>query len=245
VIGNAVLAASEELREMLVAEAADELGVEIEDVRLEAGAACTRSDSSLRMSVGEMVSSLNRRGIEAEARGSFAPAVSDALDPTTGAGIPYGAYSYATHIVDVAVDTDTGQVGVERLIACHDVGHAISMSGAQAQVQGAVAMGLGYAISEEMMWDEGRLRTKGFDTYLIPTALDVPRVETVFVEVLEPSGPFGAVVLGEPAICPTAGAVANAVRDALGCDAPASLPLTAEKVFDAQNQSDEHRGGEA
>ncbi len=108
-------------------------------------------------------------------------------------------------------------------------------------MEGGIVMGLGYGTTEELVWDDrGNLLTTGFDTYLVPTAVDAPPIVSLTVEEPEPSGPFGAKGTGEPPACPTAAALVSAIRDAVGVDIR-SLPVTAEKVWAALQARDESR----
>ncbi len=134
------------------------------------------------------------------------------LDPKTGQGIPYATYAFATHLAEVEVDTETGRVKVNRIVACHDVGKAIHPKNVRGQITGGVAMGLGFALMEEFVPEE----TSSFVNYLIPTSKDIPEVIPILVEDEEPTGPFGAKGVGEPALIPTAPAILNAIADAIG-----------------------------
>jgi CO/xanthine dehydrogenase Mo-binding subunit len=138
-------------------------------------------------------------------------------------------------MIEVEVDTETGQFDILRVVAAHDVGRAVNPMCIEGQIEGGVVMGLGYAVMEEIMWrDDGRLLTSDFSTYLLPTALDTPQIESIIVEEAEPSGPYGAKGTGEPPACPTAAALINAIYDATGVNIT-SLPVTAEKIYLALN----------
>jgi CO/xanthine dehydrogenase Mo-binding subunit len=140
------------------------------------------------------------------------------------------AYAFGTQVAEVEVDTTTGVVRVLRLTAVHDIGRVINRLGAEGQVQGGLAMGLGYALSEELMVEGGHIKNPSFREYKLVTSPDVPPYDITFVETQDPEGPYGAKGIGEaPAIC-TAAAVANAVRHATG-GAFTALPLTPERVF--------------
>ncbi len=154
-------------------------------------------------------------------------------DAETGNGEAYFTYSYATHIVKVKVDTLTGRVRLEKVWAAHDVGRVINPAGLAAQVQGGVAMGAGWAIYENFGYNaHGEVITPNLSTYLLPTAMDSVDLESFWIEEPEPLGPWGAKGIGEPAIIPTAAAIANAVSQAVG--QPLNrLPLTPERVLEA------------
>jgi CO/xanthine dehydrogenase Mo-binding subunit len=156
-----------------------------------------------------------------------------ALDPETGQGKPFGTYVYATQIAEVDVDDETGEVEVIRVVASHDCGTAINPMLVEGQVEGGVAMGIGFALEEEMLFDaNGRHINPNLTNYIMPTSLDTPDIEVDIVDSYDPTGPFGAKGVGEPTLVPTAAAIGNAIYDAVGVRIT-SLPATAEKVFKA------------
>jgi CO/xanthine dehydrogenase Mo-binding subunit len=133
----------------------------------------------------------------------------------------------------VEVDEDTGEVRIMRLVAAHDVGRAINPQSVEGQIQGGVTQAIGHALMEQVHYSaDGTPQTQGFLDYKMPTALDLPDVEAVIVEVPDDEGPFGARGIGEPPILALAPAVANAIYDAVGVRIT-SLPITAEKVRQA------------
>jgi CO/xanthine dehydrogenase Mo-binding subunit len=143
---------------------------------------------------------------------------------------------YATHVADVEVDTETGQVTVLRVVAAHDAGRIINPDGAEAQVEGGVVQGLGATLHEEMIVKDGITLNPTFAEYKIPATMDVPEIIPVFVETEHDEGPYGAKGLGEPVLAPISPAVANAVFDAVGVRIP-SLPITPEKVLCALEEN--------
>jgi len=152
-------------------------------------------------------------------------------DPETGRCDPHITYGYATQIALVEVDAETGEVEVLRLWAAQDMGRAVNPAMAIGQIGGGVHMGLGYALTEEFIQQEGLVRTPSFAEYQIPTVLDMPReIVPIIVEVADPTGPYGAKGLGEMTTLPTAPALINAIHDATG-GWITSLPATPEKVL--------------
>jgi CO/xanthine dehydrogenase Mo-binding subunit len=139
-------------------------------------------------------------------------------------------FTFGTHLCDVEVDLETGQVTVLKYVAAHDVGRAINPLSAEGQIIGGAVQGIGMALLEEVTLEEGVNMTGGLFQYLIPTSSDVPDIETVILESGEGLGPFGARGIGEPPIGPPAAAVACAIADALG-GWPTSLPITPERVL--------------
>jgi CO/xanthine dehydrogenase Mo-binding subunit len=138
------------------------------------------------------------------------------VDPETAQGDAYSAYAYATQLAEVEVDTETGEVQVLRIVTATDAGRAINPMNVEGQIEGGVAMGLGYALTEEIALEGGYLKTPSLGDYMIPTSLDVPPIETHIVEVPVSTGPYGAKGVGEPASIPTGPAILNAISDALG-----------------------------
>jgi CO/xanthine dehydrogenase Mo-binding subunit len=163
------------------------------------------------------------------------------LDPETGQGIPYATYAFGTYYVEVEVDTGTGEVSVGHVTAAVDVGKAVNPSNVAGQLIGGVAMGIGYALMEE--FEPGK--TKSLADYRYPTSMDVPPVEVIIVEDPEPSGPYGAKGVGEPALIPMAPAIINAISQALDIrivDLPAKLERVMETVLRSSGTVDKLRG---
>ena len=147
---------------------------------------------------------------------------------TGGAGPCFG-----THVVDVEVDPETGKVTILRYTAVQDVGKAIHPSYVEGQIQGGVVQGIGWALNEEYIYDdEGHLLNASLLDYRMPTALDLPMIETVVVEVTNPDHPFGVRGVGEVPIVPPAGAIANAIYDAVGVR-PTELPMSPARLLEA------------
>jgi CO/xanthine dehydrogenase Mo-binding subunit len=145
-------------------------------------------------------------------------------------GNPSCAYPFAAHIAEVEVDTETGQVQVVSYHAAHDLGRTINPLGASGQIEGGVAMGVGWALMEDLFYDHGRVANAGFLDYRVPGPKDLPEIKSIFVESNDPYGPFGAKGLGEPALNPVAAAISNAIYDAVGIRLR-ELPFTPEKVL--------------
>jgi CO/xanthine dehydrogenase Mo-binding subunit len=147
-----------------------------------------------------------------------------------GHGEPYFAYHYGAQIAEVQVDLETGKTNVEKIWAVHDMGRVIFPQGAYGQLYGGIAQGLGYALMEECFYDNGYLQNRNFNEYLIPTSMDVPEVEPVFIETDNEIGPYGAKNIAEPGLVPTAPAILNAVAHAIGRRVY-GLPADLEKVL--------------
>lgn len=152
------------------------------------------------------------------------------LNMETGQGNPYWPYSFGAQRVTVEVDDETGKVDVIQVIAVNDAGKIINPVSIAGQAEGGVAMGIGYALMEEVELNRGRIKNRNFSDYIIPTSKDVPHIETYFVEAIEKTGPFGAKGVGEPVMIPTAPAILNAIYDAVGVRFT-SIPVTCDRLL--------------
>ncbi|MBW1799687.1 MAG: xanthine dehydrogenase family protein [Deltaproteobacteria bacterium] len=139
-------------------------------------------------------------------------------------------YSYGVQAAAVEVDKVTGKVNVLKVIAAHNVGKAVFREGIKGQIQGGVAMGVGYALSEEAIFSEGKPLNDSFLDYRMPTMEDVPEIIPIIVEKDDAKSPEDIRGIGEPATIPTAAAIANAVYDAVGVRMH-QLPMTPERVY--------------
>ncbi len=141
--------------------------------------------------------------------------------------------AFAVHIVDVEVDPETGKVDVLRYTAAQDVGTAIHPSYVESQIHGGVAQGVGWGLNEEYVYDaQGRLLNASLLDYRMPTALDLPMIETILVEVPNPGHPYGVRGVGEVPIVPPAGALANAIYRAIGVRLN-ELPMSPARILAA------------
>ena len=166
-------------------------------------------------------------------------------EPITGRGAsdhnePGGAF--ATHVVDVEVDPDTGKVEILRFTASQDVGTAIHPSYVEGQMQGGVVQGIGWALNEEYFYDEqGAMANASFLDYRIPTCYDVPMIDTIIVEVPNPGHPYGVRGVGEVPIVPPPAAIANAIYQAVGVrmrHLPMSPPRVLHEILKKRNADD-------
>ena len=154
------------------------------------------------------------------------------VDKDTYKGNISAAYGFGAQAAEVEVDIETGKVRVLKIVAAHDVGRAINPMYVEGQIEGGIQMGIGYALTEELQVREGRVLNPTFLDYRVPTALDMPKMETVIIETADPEGPYGAKGVGEMGGTPTAPAIANAVYDAIGIRMH-QVPMTAERVLRA------------
>ena len=135
----------------------------------------------------------------------------------------------ASYGVDLSVDGETGEVSIHRYVVAQDVGFAMNPAHIEGQIEGGVAQGLGQALSEEIVYENARVLNANLTDYKMPTAVDVPRIETILVQHPSLVGPYGAKGVGEPPNIEPPAAVANAIASATGVRIT-SLPMTAEKI---------------
>jgi CO/xanthine dehydrogenase Mo-binding subunit len=237
--GSAVHKAASELRTTLVAQAAELFGVDPEAVRLADSAASVRGRPERTITFAELAAACARSHRARSAFAIYQAPAGQVMDFETGQGKVFPDFTFGAQAAEVEVDEATGEVEVRRLAACYDVGQAINRNSVEGQMEGGAAMGLGYALLEEDKVAAGVTLTPNLMTYLIPTALDVPDVTTVVLESGEGMGPWGARGIGEPAMVPTAPAIANAVFDAVGVRLT-RLPITPERLWRAR---EEQKGG--
>ncbi len=215
--GQAVKRAAEAVRSTLFLTAGEELGASPD--------ALVASGGSIRVNG----TGPERRGISFEGavrltfeRGrplvacGWHPGPKTSWDHETGRGEAYFTFVYSAEIAEVEVDIETGKVEVLRVTAAHDLGRAISPAMVRSQIGGGVAMGVGYALLEDFAVEGGIPAFRNFDTYLLPTALDVPEITALLIENPDAAGPFGAKSVGEPAVEVVAPAVTNALAHATG-----------------------------
>ncbi len=234
--GNALLAAARDARQQILEVAADLLEANPKDLELRDGKVSVRGVPDRSVPLAK----LWRSGMYARGqypilgRGAYSTSgIYDPLDPVTGRSKRSTAFwMYAAQAAEVEVDRETGKVTVLKLGAAHDMGKAINPTTCEQQIEGALVMGLGQALFEELVVEQGRPVNPSFIDYKIPCTLDIPTLEAILVEAAHQEGPFGAKGLGEPGLAPTAAAIGNAILDAIGVRMH-DLPITAEKVLRA------------
>ena len=171
--------------------------------------------------LGEMA--LDDHGYVITSEATFDPPITP-LDEN-GQGTPYAVYGFGAHMAEIEVDVELGTVRVWHVTAAHDVGRAINPTLIEGQIEGGVAQGLGMALMEEFFPGKG----ENLHDYLIPSAGDIPPVESILIEDASSIGPFGAKGIGEQAVIPTAPAILNAIHDAIGVRIH-KVPATPDRV---------------
>jgi CO/xanthine dehydrogenase Mo-binding subunit len=225
--GNAVHDASCLLRDRILDAVAEETAQPIESLSMADGSVVGPETT---VPVPDAIVVCRRRSVPVEALGTFFGPKGRPVVRELRADRVFPDFTFGAHLADVEVDLDTGRVEILRYIACHDVGRAINPGSVAGQISGGAVQGIGMALLEEVVLQDGVNMTGGFFQYLIPSATDVPDVETVILESGEGMGPFGARGIGEPPVGPPAAAIANAIADAVGAR-PTELPITPERVL--------------
>src|SRR5713101_1704082 len=146
-------------------------------------------------------------------------------------GDAYGAYAWAVYVAEVSVDTLTGEIRVDDFVAVQEVGKVINPVLAAGQIEGGVAQGIGFALYENVVWEEGRMVNGQMTNYIMPTSMDVPPIRVFFEELPYARGPAGAKGIGELPLDGTAPAIANAIAHATGADVR-QIPVTPEKLME-------------
>ena len=177
--------------------------IETDQIKFENGNFSSKTDSELSINIRDLARKLDGTGGPVSAVGSVD------LDSST--------HGFGTHVVDLEIDPETGKTDVIKYTAVQDVGKAIHPSYVEGQIQGGAAQGIGWALNEEYFIDDkGKMLNSSYLDYRMPTALDLPMIDTILVENENPEQPFGVRGVGEVPICPPLGAISNAIKDALG-----------------------------
>jgi len=232
IAGNAARLAAEKIRARLVEVAAEQLEASPGELALKDGWVFVRAEPGRRLAYERVVRAghLRERGVSLVAEAFYDPPT-EMLDKDLRGNVS-ATYGFAAQAVMLDVDVATGQVHVRRVISAHDVGRALNPLAAEGQIHGGIHMGLGYALSERLVVEDGQIFTSSFMDYAILRADDMPDITVRFIESVDAEGPFGAKGLGESGVIPVSAAVANALKDALGV-AFTELPITPARIHAA------------
>lgn len=225
--GNAVKRAAENLKNKLIE-------ITTEELELNSDVGYEFKDSRIFLKVfpdkGITFKEIGEKHGKVRAAGKFV-AQTVQMDEN-GQGVPYWPYTFNACAVEVEVDTETGRVQVIAAAHAQDVGRALNPKLIEGQMDGGFAMGTGYALYEDLKVRDGKIINNKFTNYIIPTALDLPRVQNIIIEDPENTAPFGAKGIGEPTMVAVAPAILNAIYDAVGVRIT-DLPASPEKVLKA------------
>jgi len=234
-VGNAALRAADELKRVLVAAAAKALQVTPDEIDW-AGECCAVVGTDKSLAFAQVVEAALVDSGTLTVKGVWSTPPETQGGKFRGAAVGSTAgFSYAAQVVEVSVDEDTGVVKVEHVWVAHDCGFAINPLAVEGQVQGAVWMGMGQALSEETQYHEGLAMRPNMLDYRIPTIVESPPIDVHLVESHDPLGPFGAKEASEGALHGFPPALTNAICDAIGIRL-AALPATPDRVLEAITQ---------
>lgn len=230
--GTAVVAAAQDVRKQILEYASDLLDTAAEQLDIQEGVIFVQGQplsecagSGVCVNGKERITSITLEDVAYHAH------LRNKQFIGIGRTVPPNAPPWHAHFAEVEVDTETGEVHVIKLAAAHDCGRAINPQIVEGQIEGGALMGIGYAISEEIIVDKkGKPQQTSIHKYYMPTAADTPEIHAIIVESEDPTGPFGAKGVGECGMVPTAPAIANAVYNATGIRFT-EIPLTQERVF--------------
>jgi CO/xanthine dehydrogenase Mo-binding subunit len=225
VVGSATAIAARDLRQKILDTAADELQISPDRLTLMGDAVVVEGrDQSLGLAgLGPLLGQGDAQVPEVE---------------EIALGLPHRRFGYAAQVALVEVDLLTGEVDVLKVHSVLDAGKVINRQGIEAQSEGGIVQGLGYALSEDILMEDGQILNPTLSTYIIPSISDVPgEIETTVLEHPEPPGPYGAKGIGEIVLTPTAAAILNAVYDATGIRF-AQIPLLPEQVLGRLSDAD-------
>jgi len=241
VAGNAVLLAAAELKAKLLAMAAEVMDEPPEALELADGFIFVKAMPERRLPYDKVVRAGHfREGGQMLMAEAFYDPPNEMLGKDLRGNIS-AAYAFAAQAALVEVEEATGRVEVLKLVSAHDVGRALNPLAAEGQIHGGLHMGLGYALTEQLVVREGQVLTATFMDYALVKADEMPEVVVRLIESVDPTGPFGAKGLGEAGAIPVAAAVANAVHDAVGVRLR-ELPLTPERVYRALQAREDRVG---
>ncbi|MCW5698595.1 MAG: 4-hydroxybenzoyl-CoA reductase subunit alpha [Rhodospirillales bacterium] len=232
-VGNAALEAAKNLKTLLVAAAARKLEAQPGDIECLGEVYRVRGSQDPGLPFGAVVKEALAESGTITVKGTFMVPRKYQGGSYRGAAVgPSMAYSYAAAVAEVTIDEDSGRVTVDKVWAAHDCGYALNPLSVEGQVQGAVWMGLGQALSEEIRYHDGLPVAANMIDYRVPTIVESPDIEVKIVESVDPNGPFGAKEASEGALASVIPAVANAVYDAIGIRLR-ETPMTPDRVLAA------------
>lgn len=234
IVGNAILAAADDLIGKLKAFVGEKLGVPAAEMSYEKGRTFITTQPEKGMTLAEIGAASNYGGVFLMGTGGYLPEPAPPRDPETGATLPSKIMAYGSCVADVEVDDETGVVRVINLYNCYDMGTVINPLQAEAQADGGNIQGIGMALFEDLaprFPERMEPYADSFTDYVIPTFMDMPQHSaTSFYENYDPNGPYGAKGCGEMVVDTQSPAIVNAIYDAVGVVVD-SLPATPEKVL--------------
>jgi len=238
--GNAVRLAAEDLLGKIYHYGSLELNSNHPDMEVEDGYIYRLDEADKKISLRELAYRVKDRGEKLEGEGTFFPKTYQ-LNSNGQSPDLYVAYTFMTQAIDIEVDTETGLIEVLEVYTALDLGKAINPLNVEGQIEGGTIQGMGMALMEEQVIEEGITINPNMTGYLVPTASDIPEFHHTLIENRDADGPFGAKGIGEPTLIAASPAIANAVYDAIGVRIY-SLPLAPDKILKALKEKEVSNG---
>jgi 4-hydroxybenzoyl-CoA reductase subunit alpha len=234
VTGNAVKLAAAQAKRQLLETASEKLGADVADLEAKDGLINIKGSPEKAVSFRELVMASLMKGTPIMGEGHYMPQT-EYLNIWTGEGKSTPTYSFSAQVAEVAVDRETGKVKLFGTSVAHDCGRAINPMDVEGQLEGAIAVSQGMALSEEVLWDEGQMLNPSFSDYRMPRFPDIPEITPIIVESIDPEGPFGGKEAGEGPAHTGPAAIANAIYDAIGVRIK-ETPITPESILKALDE---------
>ena len=231
--GNATKKAAADAKRQILDIIAQEYKVSLDDLDIQAEQVIRKKDGSVLMDFDKALRlcfSFNY-GQQIIGRGSYNPKTTP-VDFRKGEGNVSGSYGFEAQIAEVEVNKDTGEVKVLKMWDAHDIGKAINPQAVEGQIEGSIAMGIGYTFFEDLKFSNGRVANPGFTNYRLVRSRGICPIESILIETNDKEGPFGAKGMGEASLLPTSAAIANAIEDAVDVRIK-DLPITPDKIIKA------------
>ncbi len=229
--GNSALRAGNDAKLQILEIVGQEHKIDINDLDLVAEEVINKKTNAAIMNFDkalELCYSFNY-GKQIIGRGTYNPQTTP-IDFRTGEGNVSGSYGFEAQIAEVEVNIETGDVQILKMWDAHDIGKAINPQSVEAQIEGSLAMGIGYTFTEDLRFKNGRVVNPNFANYRVPRSIGIPQMHSILIETNDPQGPYGAKGMGEASLLPTSAAIANAIEDACGVRIK-ELPITPAKII--------------
>ena len=237
VAGNSLLGAIKKLKSKLSSKASQFLKTDVEDLKYEDGL-IKSIKTGTSIEIGKVIRAIHFKEPHELCLETYYYEPSSEFQDKGYMGNVSGTYAFASQAIEVEVDTFTGNIKVLDVHVAQDVGRVLNPLGLAGQIEGGVVMGMGYALTEELIVEKGEVLNPSFHDYKLPTACDIPNIHFYPIETYDEAGPYGSKGVGEAPLIPTAAAIANAVSDALGVKID-ELPITPERVLKALKELNE------
>lgn len=235
VAGNSAIRAANKAKTKILTAAAEQYDVKLEELDLRGEHIVMDSDGEVVINLGKFIRALHfSTKFDLIMTTDYYEPPSVSQDKGFKGNVS-ASYAFGTQVIEIEVDTDTGVITVDKVTAAHDVGKVINPLGIEGQLEGGIVMGVGYAMTEQLLLKEGKVQNPNFRDYKLITAPEIPEMDMHFIETNDPEGPCGAKGMGEAPAIPTAAAIGNALFNATGVHFR-DLPLTPEKVLQRLKQ---------